>query len=79
MIPKSDFIKKIDTVLKLKENLIPLVSRHIPSALSFSSLKPADKSAILEKFQAMATKQADHIETLVRIRDEISKGEKNAY
>lgn len=79
MISKQNLIKKIDEVCKLKEELMPLLDKHITAAISFSGLAEDERSDIVQKMKYMAIEQSRHNELLKDIKESVVRGNSNAY
>ncbi len=79
MISKQNLLKKIDTLLNLKERITPLLNQHILTAISFSELKKDDQNMITEKFKAMAAQQVKHKQLLNDVKNSVTRGSGNAY
>jgi len=79
MIEKKELLRQIDILLKQKARLIPLLNRHISSAVFFSYLKEKEQKIILDYFQNMVIRQQQHIEILNGIKEEIKQGDKDVF
>lgn len=79
MIGKEKLLKQIDRLLAQEDSLIPLLNRHISSALFFSRLTDVDRESIVDHFQEMVIKQREHLEILQGMKKEVTEGESNVY
>jgi len=79
MIGKDKLLLQIDKVARQEEELIPLLNRHISSALFFSGLDQRERDKIIDRFQEMVIKQREHISILNEMKKEIREGGTNVY
>jgi len=79
MIGKDKLLKQVEKLIQQEERLVPLLNRHVSSALFFSGLKQKERDNILDRFQEMAVKLREHIDILNGIRKEITEGAGNVY
>ncbi|MDD5439517.1 MAG: hypothetical protein PHS37_04960 [Candidatus Omnitrophica bacterium] len=79
MIQKEKLIKNLEELERLGKTALPLLNKHVSSALFFSDLGRKEQHALLEKFQAMTVVQTKHIEIIGQIKNEILRGKKDVY
>ena len=79
MVKKESLSESIEILTELEKNLVPLLNRHISSAIFFSGLKEAETSAMMEEFKNRAVIQSKHIEILKGIKKEIARSKNNVF
>ncbi|MDD3344862.1 MAG: hypothetical protein PHO34_00275 [Candidatus Omnitrophica bacterium] len=79
MIGKDKLLKQVEKLIQQEERLVPLLNRHVSSALFFSGLEQKERDGILDRFQEMAVKQREHVDILKGIKKEVSEGAGNVY
>ncbi|NQT05943.1 MAG: hypothetical protein HQ575_00205 [Candidatus Omnitrophica bacterium] len=79
MINRKKLTDKIDTLIGLEKELVPLFSKHITSSLPFSSLSESDRYLIMEEFKKRVNIQKKHVDILTRIKKDLMKGKKDVY
>ena len=79
MMQKEKLAASINKLMELEKNLVPLLNKHISSALFFSGLKKSESGAIMEEFKNKAMTQAKHIDVLKGIKEELARSKNNVF
>lgn len=79
MIKKENLLAKLKELIETEKVLVPLLNRHISSALFFSGLDKKEQEDLKERFQSMVITQTQHIEALGRIKEDVEKGKSDVY
>lgn len=79
MIKKDSLLSQLKDLIETEKMLVPLLNRHISSALFFSGMNAIEQEKIKERFQSMVLTQAQHIEALSRISEDVEKGKADVY
>jgi hypothetical protein len=79
MIKKEKLLHQVECIINAKKRLIPLLNKHVSSSLAFSELKPAERKAVIDRFQAIVIMQTKHAEILNGIKEETLKGKTDVY
>lgn len=79
MIEKKELIKKLGDSIKTEESLIAIYSDHLKNAVTYSSIKKAVASEIVENLEKLKGDCVGHKMMIKNLIDSISKSEKDVY
>lgn len=79
MIKKELLLTQLKSLIETEKMLVPLLNRHISSALFFSGIDSAQQDNIKKRFQSMVITQTSHIEALNKIKEDVEKGRTDVY
>ncbi|MDD3087315.1 MAG: hypothetical protein PHP89_01985 [Candidatus Omnitrophica bacterium] len=79
MIKKALLLSQLKDLIENEKMLVPLLNRHISSALFFSGIDTKEQEKIKERFQAMVLTQTQHVEALLRIKEDVEGGSGDVY
>lgn len=79
MIKKDLLLSKLKDLIENEKMLLPLLNRHISSALFFSGIDTKEQEKIKERLQSMVLIQTQHVEALIKIKEDVEKGSKDVY
>ncbi len=79
MIRKDKLLDQISALISQEKGLVPLLNRHISSALFFSRLKDSDRDTMIQHFQDMVVMKTGHIEILNGIKDQLTRSDNDVY
>jgi len=79
MIKKEKLLEGVDSLINLENSALPLLNRHLSSAISFSELNKDDHDKLMEEFQKIAVKRSRHIEILTQIKEEVLRKKADVY
>lgn len=79
MISKEKLLKKIQEVIKAKNNVIPLLDRHISASLTFSGLGASTVQTIREKCQSWMFLQQKHVKILKEIAEDLQERKNDVF
>ena len=73
MLRKDRVSQRVNEMINLKQNLVPLLDKHISSSLPFSSIKKKEQQVILDKFKQFAITQRKHVELLEELQQQLKE------
>ena len=79
MIKKERLIQQIESLIGLEKSAIPMLNRHISSALFFSELQSKERNMILENLQKMSIARSKHLEVLVQLKEDILNSKSHVF
>lgn len=79
MIEKKELLLQLQSLIEKEKMLIPLLNRHISSALSFSGIDSLSQSQLKDKLQSMVITHAQHLELLGRIQEDVERNSRIVY
>jgi hypothetical protein len=79
MITKEKLLDNIEKITSLEKSLVPLLNKHVASAVFFSKLNKNDQKEIIENFQRVVLEKTKYIEILNSIKSEITRREQDVY
>ncbi len=79
MIQRDKLSNELAKILQIKNNLVPLLDKHVGSSLFFSDMDPAKREKILQRLRQGVKKQIKHVEILNQILGEIKGAKKDVY
>jgi len=79
MIKREELLLQLQSLIEQEKMLIPLLNRHISSALSFSGIDPLSQSKLKERLQSMVITHAQHLKSLSRIEEDVEGGSRSVY
>ncbi len=79
MIKKVLLLSKLKDLIENEKMLLPLLNRHISSALFFSGIDIKEQEKIKERLHSMVLIQTQHVEALIKIKEDVEKGSRDVY
>jgi hypothetical protein len=79
VLKTEKLLKGIKDLSELEKGALPLLNRHITSAIAFSGIKEGERSGIVNNFQRMAVAVNRHIEMLGDIEKDIQNRKQDVY
>ena len=79
MIGKDKLTARLNKILMIKNNLVPLLDKHVASSLFFSDMDKAKREKILEGLRRAVKKQVKHVEIMNSILKAIAGVRRDVY
>ena len=79
MIRKSSLLSSLSDLAEIEKMLIPILNKHVSSALFLSELDDTQRKQIKEQFQNIVITQTKHVESLNKIESEVEKAGSDVY
>lgn len=79
MIRKEKLLLEIESLVDLKENLIPVLDKHLPASLSFSPFAKSVQEEAVEKLRYLTMMQNKHVNMLKDLKKQIEGSGANVY
>ena len=79
MIKKEELLLNLQSLIEQEKMLIPLLNRHISSALSFSGAAPLSQGKLKNRLQSMVITHTQHLESLAKIKEDVERDNRSVY